>query len=52
MTEYNCTPGKRVLVTASDQSVKSLARVIYCQPLDRTRFALGLHLVVRVEEWG
>ena len=52
VTEYNCAPGKRVLVTVSDQGIRSLARVIYCQPLDRTRFALGLHLVVRVEEWG
>lgn len=32
--------------------VKSLARVVYCQPLQNTKFAVGLQLVVRVEEWG
>lgn len=52
VTEWNCAPGKHLLLTASEQGVKSLARVVYCQPLENTKFAVGLQLVVRVEEWG
>jgi hypothetical protein len=50
--DWNCTPGKHVLVTAPEEGVKSLARVVYCQRLESTKFAVGLQLVVRVEEWG
>jgi hypothetical protein len=52
VTDWNCTPGKHLLVTAPEAGVKSLARVVYCQPVDSTKFAVGLQLVVRVEEWG
>jgi hypothetical protein len=52
VTELLCAPGKRVLVTAPAEGVKSLARVAYCQRLGSTKFAVGLQLVVRVEEWG
>jgi hypothetical protein len=51
VTDWNCAPGKHVLVTAPEEGVKSLARVVYCQPVDSTKFAVGLQLVVRVEEW-
>lgn len=51
VTDWNCVPGKRLLVTAPEQGVKSLARVVYCQPLENTKFAVGVELVVRVEEW-
>jgi PilZ domain-containing protein len=52
VTGWNCAPGKHVLVTAPEEGVKSLARVVYCQLLESTKFAVGLQLVVRVEEWG
>jgi hypothetical protein len=52
VTDWNCAPGKRVLLTAPEEGVKSLARVVYCHPLESTKFAVGLQLVVRVEEWG
>jgi hypothetical protein len=52
VTDWNCAPGKHVLVTAPEEGIKSLARVVYCQPMDSTKFAVGLQLVVRVEEWG
>ena len=52
VTDWNCAPGKHVLLTAPEEGVKSLARVVYCQPLESTKFAVGLQLVVRVEEWG
>lgn len=52
LTDCNHTPGKHVLVTIPQQGVKSLARVVYSQPLGTTKFAVGLHLVVRIDEWG
>jgi hypothetical protein len=52
VTDWNCAPGRHVLVTAPEEGVKSLARVVYCQPVDSTQFAVGLQLVVWVEEWG
>jgi hypothetical protein len=52
VTEFTCAPGKHVLVTAPEVGVKSLARVVYCQRVESTKFVVGLQLVVRVEEWG
>src|SRR6266849_4313141 len=52
VTDYDCTPRKHVLVTAPERGVKSLVRVIYCQRVESTKFAIGLQLIVRVEEWG
>jgi len=52
VTDCNCAPGKHVLVTALEEGVKSLARVVYCQRVESTKFAVGLQLVVRIEEWG
>src|SRR6266404_1617263 len=52
VTDWNCAPGKHVLVSAPEEGVKSLARVVYCQRVESTKFAVGLQLVVRVEEWG
>ena len=51
VTDLNCAPGKHLLVTVPKEGVKSLARVVYCQPMDSTKFAVGLQLVVRIEEW-
>lgn len=52
VADCNCAAGKHVLVTAPEDGVKSLARVVYCQLLESTKFAIGLQLVVRAEEWG
>ncbi len=52
VTDWSCASGKHVLVTAPEEGVKSLARVVYCQRVESTKFAVGLQLVVRVEEWG
>src|SRR5713101_519732 len=51
VTDCNCAPGKHVLVTALEEGVKSLARVVYCQRVESAKIAIGLQLVVRVEEW-
>jgi hypothetical protein len=52
LTEYDCPPGKQVVVTAPEEGVRSLARVVYCEPVESSKFAVGLQLVLRVEEWG
>jgi PilZ domain-containing protein len=52
VTDWNCAPGRHVLVTVPQEGVESLGRVVYCQPVDSTKFAVGLQLVVRVGEWG
>jgi len=52
VTEYDCPPGKHVMVSAPEQGVRSLARVVYCEPVESSKFAVGLAFVVRVEEWG
>jgi hypothetical protein len=52
VTEWMCQPGNHVLLTSPQEGVKALARVIYCERLDDTRFAVGLQLAVRAEEWA
>jgi hypothetical protein len=52
VTELICLPGNHVLLTSPQEGVKSLARVIYCERLDNRRFAVGLQLAVRTEEWA
>jgi len=52
VSDWSCASGKHVLVTVPEEGVKSLARVVYCQRVESTKFAVGLQLVARVEEWG
>ena len=52
VTDWNFAPAKHLVVSAPKEGVKSLARVVYCQRMESAKFALGLQLVVRVEEWG
>jgi hypothetical protein len=52
VTDWICIPGRHVLVTSPQEGLKSLARVVYCRRLESTKFAVGLQLEVRVEEWG
>jgi hypothetical protein len=52
LTESTCARGKHVLFTSPQEGVKSLARVVYCERAENRRFAVGLQLVVRVEEWA
>ena len=51
VSDWHRAPGKHLLVSAPKEGVKSLARVVYCQRMESTKFAVGLQLVVRVEEW-
>jgi PilZ domain len=46
-----CAPGKLVRLDAREEHLKVPARVVYCQRLDKSKFAIGLQLGARVEEW-
>src|SRR6266852_3010426 len=62
VTDCNCAPGKHVCVTVPEEGVKSLARVVYCQRLESTKFAVGFQLAAishslakedrSLPEWG
>jgi hypothetical protein len=52
VTDLMCPPGNHVLLTSPEEGVKSLARVVYCERLDDSKFAVGLQLAVRAEEWA
>lgn len=44
-------PNERVTVRSLLGSLRSRARVVYCQPLPKNSFAIGLELFVSVGEW-
>jgi hypothetical protein len=37
-------PGERVVISSDLDTVRRVARVVYCQPLSDRRFAVGLHV--------
>jgi hypothetical protein len=43
---------QHLTVRSVQGNLYSRARVAYCQQVERAKFALGLQLVERVEEWG
>jgi len=51
ITDSLCAPGKLVRLVAPGGHRKLSARVIYCEHLREGKFAVGLRLSVRVEEW-
>lgn len=46
-----CPPGKLVHFDAPEEHLHLSARVVYCQRLTKTKFAVGLQLTARVKEW-
>ncbi|MGB8474509.1 MAG: PilZ domain-containing protein [Candidatus Acidiferrum sp.] len=44
-------PNEHVKVRSLLGSLRSRARVVYCQPLGKDSFAIGLELFVSVGEW-
>jgi len=44
-------PNEHVRVRSLLGSLRSRARVVYCQPLGKDSFAIGLELFVSVGEW-
>lgn len=51
VTSQPWQPNERITVRSLLGSLRSRARVVYCQPLDRGSFAIGLELFVSVGEW-
>jgi hypothetical protein len=45
-------PGQHVLLTSPEEGVRSRARVIYCQRVAESKFAIGLELLGRLEPWA
>jgi hypothetical protein len=52
VTGRECQPGTRVLVIFPKDGVRSRAEVVYCARLAESRFAVGLELSTRVEQWA
>jgi len=50
--EQKLQPGERVLVSSPKEGVRSQARIVYCQRVSESSFAIGLELTVRVEPWA
>lgn len=51
VTSHPLQPNDRVTVRSLLGSLRSRARVVYCQPLAKGSFAIGLELFVKVGEW-
>lgn len=51
ITSLMCAPGRLVRLDVPEERLSSTARVVYCQRLEENKFAVGLQLDVRVEEW-
>jgi PilZ domain len=45
-------PGQPVVVFAPEEGVWSSAQIVYCHRLTESRFAVGLELSGRVEQWA
>ncbi len=52
LMEQKLQPGERVLVSSPKEGVRSQARIVYCQRVSESSFAIGLELTVRVEPWA
>jgi hypothetical protein len=51
LTSHPLQPNERVTIRSLLGSLRSRARVVYCQPTDKGSFAVGLELFVIVGEW-
>ena len=51
-TEHEWKPGDPVLVMSTEDAIWCQARVVYCKALEKGRFAVGLELFTRVEQWA
>jgi hypothetical protein len=51
LTTHPWQPNERVTVRSLLGSLRSRARVVYCQPLSEGSFAIGLELCVSIGDW-
>jgi hypothetical protein len=49
-TERVWRPGDRVLLSSPESSLRTQARVVYCQTMKNNRFAVGLELLAPLGE--
>ena len=52
VTEREWQPGARLLLISLQDDVRSEAQIVYCERLAKYRFAVGLELSARVEQWA
>jgi hypothetical protein len=52
LMEQKLQPGERVLVSSPKEGARSQARIVYCQRVSESSFAIGLELTDRVEPWA
>jgi hypothetical protein len=50
--ERKLQPGQQVLVSSPKEGVRSQARIVYCQRVSESRFAVGLELSGRADLWA
>jgi PilZ domain len=51
LTSHPLQPNERITVRSLLGSLRSRARVVYCEPVERGSFAVGLELFVVTGEW-
>jgi len=51
-TRRRLQPGQQVLVSSPKEGLRSQARIVYCQRVSESSFAVGLELSGRVELWA
>jgi PilZ domain-containing protein len=52
VTEREWQPGANLLLISLKDDVRSQAQIVYCARLAKGRFAVGLELSTRVEQWA
>ena len=52
LVERRLRPGQHVLVSSPKEGVQSQARIVYCERVAESMFAVGLALSSRVELWA
>lgn len=50
-TEHVWYPGDSVFLSSPESGFRTQARVVYCQRLENSKFAIGLELVAPLTEW-
>ena len=50
--ERKLQPGQQVLVSSPKEGVRSQARIVYCQRVSESSFAVGLELSGRADLWA
>ena len=51
VTEHVWRPGDLLLVGSPETGLQTQARIVYCQRLENKAFAVGLELLLAVEDW-